>query len=250
MRTSRRRFVAVAVAVLGISLSWSSLAAPAAAGGPTSVLLVSPDTGRTASLYTGDPDYDLLAGLLGDSADAGVPAEPSAADAEAHASGAGVTVTWLIHDVQVWRVDRIYPEAAGGPWAATQVSTGGSAFIGDIPTTWHVVTRGKELEALLDRLGLGAATPPPPPPPSTVPAAAVAAPAGVTATAMSQAPQPVGGAGSGGLALLLTGLVGALAGAGVVLAASRRRHPRPGAPAAAAADDAHAMEFELLPRDR
>ncbi len=162
MRTSRRRFAAVAAAVLGIGLSWSSIAAPAVAGGPTSVLLVSPDSGRTASLYATDPDYSVLAGLLGAAVDGDVPTEPSTADAEAQASGAGVTVTWLIHDVQVWRVDRIYPQAAGGPWVATQVSAGGPALTGDTPTTWHVVTRGKELEALLDRLGLDAAAAPPP----------------------------------------------------------------------------------------
>lgn len=62
--------------------------------------------------------------------------------------------------------------------------------------------------------------------------------------------KPVGGAGSGGLALLLTAFVGALTGAGVVLAAPRLRHPSPSAPAATAADDTHAMEFELLPHDR
>lgn len=193
MGTSRRRFAAVAAAVLGIGLSWSSIAAPAVAGGPTSVLLVSPDSGRTASLYATDPDYSVLAGLLGAAVDGDVPTEPSTADAEAQASGAGVTVTWLIHDVQVWRVDRIYPQAAGGPWVATQVSAGGPALTGDTPTTWHVVTRGKELEALLDRLGLDAAA------------------------------APVAGTGRGGFTLLLTALVGALAGAGVVLTASHRR---------------------------
>ncbi len=226
MRTSRRRFAAVAAAVLGIGLSWSSIAAPAVAGGPTSVLLVSPDSGRTASLYATDPDYSVLAGLLGAAVDGDVPAEPSTADAEAQASGAGVTVTWLIHDVQVWRVDRIYPQAAGGPWVATQVSAGGPALTGDTPTTWHVVTRGKELEALLDRLGLDAAAPTPPPSlPATVAPVADAAPAvaAARAAASSEAPQPVADTGRGGFAPLLTALVGALAGAGVVLTASHRR---------------------------
>ena len=32
-----------------------------------------------------------------------------------HEEGAGVTLTWLIHDVQVWRVDRVYLGAEGGP---------------------------------------------------------------------------------------------------------------------------------------
>ena len=29
-------------------------------------------------------------------------------------------MTWLIHDVAVWRVDRVYLGDEGGPWIATQ----------------------------------------------------------------------------------------------------------------------------------
>ena len=37
-------------------------------------------------------------------------------------SGPGITVTWLVHDVEPWRVDRIYLGGKDGPWISTQVS--------------------------------------------------------------------------------------------------------------------------------
>jgi hypothetical protein len=60
-----------------------------------------------------------------------------------------------MHDVQVWRVDRIYVAAEGGPWISTQQSFDGSASIWESKVTWHTAARGKELFALLDRLGVG-----------------------------------------------------------------------------------------------
>ena len=41
-----------------------------------------------------------------------------------HESGATVTVTWMIHDVEPWWVDRIYLGGDGGPWIATQEKVG------------------------------------------------------------------------------------------------------------------------------
>lgn len=63
-------------------------------------------------------------------------------------------MTWLIHDVQVWRVDRVYLGAEGEPWISTQTVTNESGVIWDNPIVWHTTTRGKELAALLDRLGV------------------------------------------------------------------------------------------------
>ena len=79
-----------------------------------------PGAGSTASLYYTDPEYDELADLVG-------VAEPSGTfggteSGSGHEFGPGVTVTWLVHDVEPWRVDRIYLGGKDGPWISTQVS--------------------------------------------------------------------------------------------------------------------------------
>ena len=112
---------------------------PAAAGGPTSALLSVPGEGRTASLYYTDPEYDALADLVGIESDTGLgTVDRSGRD---HASGPGITVTWMIHDVMPWRIDRIYPNGEGAPWIATQIGVGNAPIggaIGDTP----IIVRG------------------------------------------------------------------------------------------------------------
>lgn len=59
------RQLAAAVGALMTALALLLLGAPpSAAGGPTSVLLVSPTSQRTASLYATEKQYDLLVRLL------------------------------------------------------------------------------------------------------------------------------------------------------------------------------------------
>lgn len=125
------------------------LAAPSLAGGPTSVLLVVPGGGGATALYYDDPAYAELAGLLG--ADTGTtPAGDTSGDG--HEAGTAVTVTWLIHDVAVWRVDRVYLGGGDGPWVATQVQYGGD--ISATPVSWQRPAEPKALLALFERLGL------------------------------------------------------------------------------------------------
>jgi hypothetical protein len=76
-----------------------------------------------------------------------------------------VTVTWLIHDVEPWRVDRIFLNAEGGPWVSTQVMDPETGSIWDSPVVWHQPTSGKELSMLVDGLLDGQA----PTPVQTVP---------------------------------------------------------------------------------
>ena len=71
-----------------------------------------------------------------------------------HEAGTGVTVTWLIHDVEPWRVDRIYLAGDDGPWIATQEMLTGTGSIWDAPVVWHQPADGKELTLLLDSLGV------------------------------------------------------------------------------------------------
>jgi hypothetical protein len=129
---------------------------PAAAGGPTSALLTVPGEGKTASLYYTDPEYDALAHLVGMNSSVTGTGEADQSGVD-HSTGPGVTVTWLIHDVTPWRVDRIYPEGQGAPWIATQVIVGETESIWDSPVVWHQPKSGDELMALLDKLGVGEA---------------------------------------------------------------------------------------------
>lgn len=125
----------------------------AEAGGPTSALLTVPGEGATASLYYTDPEYEALAGLVGISGDGVGTVDRSGRD---HTEGPAIRVTWLIHDVTPWRVDHIYLEGDGAPWIATQTSTG-EQNIWDAPVQWHQPGSPRQLEALLDELGLAEA---------------------------------------------------------------------------------------------
>jgi hypothetical protein len=216
-----------ALTMLFLSLSSIGFAGSAAAGGPTSVLLVVPGEGRTASLYNGSAEYDKLAQLVGAfGTPTGSTTPPKTADdlgasGTNDASGPGVTLTWLIHDVQVWRVDRVYLKADGGPLISTQTQQDGGDLLTGKPT-WRTLTTGaKELTALLDSLGVGnsgsgtvggndsAAVSPS----SVDPAAADPAAVGPAASAPA-AEQPAGTPGSAGW---IWGAVGVLVGIALTL---------------------------------
>lgn len=211
----RRSLLAVLALVLG-SLVLPAAAGPAWAGGPTSVLLVVPGEGRTASLYIDSREYQQLADLLGAH-------DPATSEGKggSHETGTGITLTWLIHDVQVWRVDRVYLDAKGGPWVSTQ-ATFGDGSIWDAPAVWHAPDRGKELSTMLDSL-VG-------PDASASDGSATDSTATDTAasTLLADEPAPAAAAEPAGRQVnwLVSGLalvLGLLGGAGLVTAASRRR---------------------------
>jgi hypothetical protein len=128
----------------------------ASAGGPTSVLLVSPARQATASLYHNDEAYERLRTLLGDNPQA----DPGAPDLTGGPGTDAINVTWLIHDVQIWRVDRIFVDAKGGPWiSTTMVPDGRSTFTENGAV--HRTGDGKELVALLSALKLLGSSPVP-----------------------------------------------------------------------------------------
>ncbi|WP_246041036.1 hypothetical protein [Streptomyces cadmiisoli] len=145
-KDSRRELAALA-AVLAAALALLMGSAPvASAGGPTSVLIVSPESTRTAALYSTDEEYDRLQQLLG---------EPSTATAvkppEADLSRARlINVTWMVHDVSPWRYDQVYPSSEDGKvWIHTSRN---------LPDTvngvWHRAERPAELRTLLEGLGV------------------------------------------------------------------------------------------------
>ena len=145
---------AVAVVLTAWVLAILAPPGPASAGGPTSAMLSVPGEGRTASLYYSDDAYEQLARLV-DVGGAGAVDESG----RSHEAGTGVTVTWLVHDVEPWRVDRIYLAGDDGPWIATQEMLTGTGSIWDAPVVWHQPADGKELTMLLDSLGVGQSGP-------------------------------------------------------------------------------------------
>jgi hypothetical protein len=196
-------------------------AAPAGAGGPTSVLLSVPGAGRTASLYLSDPEYDELANLVGVSRPSGTFETDLSGG---HEAGSGVTITWLIHDVDPWRVDRVYLGAKGGPWISTQIMDG-SGSVWDGPVRWHRPADGERLGDLLDELGLGSA-----PPSADTKETAGAAEQDATVSPPAAAPDPAPAAAAtssawpGRLGWSLGGLVG---GALLMFGWTRRRVTQP-----------------------
>ena len=125
-----RRTLALLVALFAVAALGTT---PAHAGGPTSVLLSAPPHvvafGYEDRLYGELQQLTEIAGTHDTGGD--------------HAVGNFIRATWLIHDMSVWRIDIIYPDAPGGPWIATTESL----TTGKMPEqpTWH---------AAADRVGL------------------------------------------------------------------------------------------------
>ncbi|KUL39694.1 hypothetical protein ADL12_14630 [Streptomyces regalis] len=125
-------------------LVWS--AAPASAGGPTSVLLVSPESVETASLYYSDEEYAELEQLLG-TPGTGTRDKPPEAGLTAARQ---VNVTWMLHDVTPWRLDRVFPIYDGRDvWIHTAANLDRTSN-----GTWHRADHPAQLRALLKKLGL------------------------------------------------------------------------------------------------
>jgi hypothetical protein len=138
-----RRTVLAIVAVLVVALS---SVMPAVAGGPTSVLLSAPSVPRVVATGYEDKTYNDLTELI-QSTD-----RVTSNAGTSHESGEFVRATWLIHDMSVWRLDVIYPQAEGGPWIATTVMDEN----GKLPETpvWHRSADPAKLLKLLDTVGL------------------------------------------------------------------------------------------------
>jgi hypothetical protein len=114
------------------------------------VFLSAPGTGQTASLYYTDAEYDELGRLVGENQSS--PASGTDSPGAGRGRGPSITVTWLLHDVEPWRVDTIYLEGKAGPWISTQSSFSGSIW--DASVVWHQPTEAKRLIQLLGELGL------------------------------------------------------------------------------------------------
>jgi hypothetical protein len=227
----RRKIIALLVTVLAAGAWSASAAAPAQAGGPTSVLMTSPATGRAHALYYSDRAYERLASAVGGfGAESGSAAKPPSVVDD---FGSEIRLTWLIHDMSIWRIDRVYMSAKDGTWIETVVTVdGGDIF--DRAGSWHRAADLPLLMASLKAAGLLAGSarvtgdPTSMAPPAAVPTVVQGAPtvvqtAPVPVVATSRAPVPVpaliAGAAAAGLA------VGAVA--ALLLARPRTRRSRP-----------------------
>ena len=115
----RRKIIALLVTVLAAGAWSASAAAPAQAGGPTSVLMTNPATGRAHALYYSDRAYERLASAVGGfGAESGSAAKPQSVVDD---FGSEIRLTWLIHDMSIWRIDRVHITAKDGTWIETVV---------------------------------------------------------------------------------------------------------------------------------
>jgi hypothetical protein len=147
-RTLRRLAALTAV----LALAWV-FAPSAVAGGPTSVLIVSPRSTEAAALYSTQEEYAALEKFLGslDSSEIrtdGLKKRPLAVDSSVDSRQ--INVTWMAHDVRPWRVDRIHTGSATSEiWINTS---------SDDPVLrdglWHRAEQPAGLRALLKKLGL------------------------------------------------------------------------------------------------
>ncbi|MCE7006712.1 hypothetical protein LWC34_28355 [Kibdelosporangium philippinense] len=115
------------------------------AGGPTSVLISSPTDQKAAALYYSQSDYGRLMNLVG-----GQPAaDPKAPDNLISGPGAkSVRLTWLVHDVSVWRVDHVFLDLQDGVWVETYMATPDGIKL-DPPGVVHRPTDQDNLRKLL-----------------------------------------------------------------------------------------------------
>ncbi|MGA9748363.1 MAG: hypothetical protein WBQ50_12975, partial [Nocardioides sp.] len=134
----RRTVVPLLLTAL-VLLLWP--AAPASAGGPTSVLISVPGEGRVAALSWSDSAYDRLAEAVGVGQ-----VLPAAGHDPDLGSQTPITLTWLIHDVTPWRLDRVYLHE-GATYVLTQESPGGGSLTRAEPILHRV---GPELMGLLE----------------------------------------------------------------------------------------------------
>ncbi|HLT60743.1 MAG TPA: hypothetical protein VK020_06090 [Microlunatus sp.] len=212
MQIPQRLGLALALALLATAAA----AVPAWAGGPTSALIVNPATGRTAAAHHSDSLYSGLAAAVGLGEGMDLPTT-SASDHPSleSAAGAEVRITWLVHDVAVWRVDRVLL-LKDAVWL--QTSADGSYESRE--TGWQRAPDPDRLRALLAGSGVLSEAVAEPPPPARESTDQESAPADRAAAAAD------GGSGPGGVAWVGLGTV---IGAGLGVAGSallrRRRGP-------------------------
>ena len=202
-RLRRRTSVLCLLAAILSLVSWLGGAQSASAGGPTSVLLASPGSGRVAALYHTDAGYErLVAALEAYQVNAGSTTRPSSITND---FGNEIRLTWLIHDMTIWRIDRVHITDEDGVWIETVVQTDGGNLL-EQPGKWHRAVDPNALTAVLSKAGLLAkgADPASDPEPMTTATSAAESPA------TTPAPSNTWLAAATGIGGLLVGAAGSI----------------------------------------
>lgn len=153
-RTARRGATALAGLLLALTWVWCS-AAPASAGGPTSVIMVNPTTGQATALHARNPRYQQLAEAVG----ADLPQHGSASRPASVSDcfECEIRLTWLIHDMSIWRIDRVHLTSNDGVWIETVVADeSGTPIAFDQDGVWQRPHDATALLALLQAANLTA----------------------------------------------------------------------------------------------
>jgi hypothetical protein len=130
---------------LAVALLWCSLGV-AWAGGPTSVIMVNPQAGTAAALHTSDDRYEQLVEAVGAyRTPTGTQARPAGVT---DCSGCEIRLTWLIHDMQIWRIDRVHLTSGDGIWLETVADESGGDVLAR-PAVWHRPSDPETLVGLL-----------------------------------------------------------------------------------------------------
>lgn len=121
-------------------------AAPSAsAGGPTSVLIVSPQSLEATALYSMDGRYMELERLLGPTG-RGSSATPRGVD---ESGTRQINVTWMAHDIAPHRWDRLFlTSSTRDIWVHTTANPPSGSG------TWHLASDTNRLRSLLKELGV------------------------------------------------------------------------------------------------
>jgi hypothetical protein len=119
--------------------------------GRPSVLIVTPSAHRATGLYRTEPGYqDLIKAIGGDGQPSGSISEPARVDL---GDDKEVRLTWMVHDVSVWRIDRIYITRSDGIWINTMTDQEGGNPL-DQPGSWHRPQNDAALLAVLKSSGI------------------------------------------------------------------------------------------------
>jgi len=141
----RRGTAAISGLALTIALLWSSFGA-AWAGGPTSVIMVNPENGRAAALHTTDDRYEQLVEAVGAyRSPTGAKGRPVGVT---DCTGCEIRLTWLVHDMQIWRIDRVHLTSGDGIWLETVADESGGDVLAR-PAVWQRPSDSEKLVGLL-----------------------------------------------------------------------------------------------------
>jgi hypothetical protein len=198
----RRFIVLVIAAIAGLVLL---PATPASAGGPTSVLVVDNQGRHAAGALMGSSAYDSLARAL----DIENPPSGEPRSEDSFMAGS-IRLTWMIHDVQPWRVDALTIEGSD-VWVSTLLMQGGESLFSGAASperaVWHRPANTALLLTALEDLGVLGGDAVEPPASTTGSTAPVAAPAAQPEPASTGVP-PTALAVSAALMLVLGVLAG------------------------------------------